>query len=231
MSITHNNLCIIPARGGSKRIPKKNIKDFFGKPIISYSIEAALDTGLFSEVMVSTDDEEIAAVAKLYGAEVPFFRSKKTADDFATLSDVIEEVKQSYLDKGKVFDNICCLLPTAPFVSSNLLRELYYLMVNQGFDSVRPIVRFGFPIQRALKKIGDRVEMFNPQFLRTRSQDLEPCYHDAGMFYWMTYKAGLTGESKGALEIPEKIAQDIDTLEDWDLAEIKFRYLLSKNEL
>src|SRR5690606_13938196 len=142
MSTTQNNLCIIPARGGSKRIPRKNIKDFLGKPIIAYSIEAALSSGLFSEVMVSTDDEEIAEVAKKYGAKVPFYRSEKTSDDFATLSDVVEEVKGFYLKQGRKFDNICCALATAPFINRQLINKVFVEMKEKDFDSIRPIIQF-----------------------------------------------------------------------------------------
>lgn len=227
MNISQNNLCIIPARGGSKRIPRKNIKDFLGKPIIAYSIEAAINSGLFSEVMVSTDDEEIANVARKYGAKVPFFRTEETSDDFATLSDVIEEVKEFYQEKGMRFDNICCVLATAPFVSIQLLQSLYDIMIDKNYDSIRPIVRFSFPIQRALKSVDGKIEMFNPQYLRTRSQDLEAAFHDAGMFYWMKFYDALQGDNKGGVEISEKIAQDIDTLDDWAIAEFKFKYLIS----
>jgi len=227
MNTSQSNLCIIPARGGSKRIPRKNIKDFLGKPIIAYSIEAALRSGLFSEVMVSTDDEEIANVARQYGAKVPFFRTEKTSDDFATLSDVIEEVKEFYQEKGMRFDNICCVLATAPFVSIQLLQSLYDIMIDKNYDSIRPIVRFSFPIQRALKSVDGKIEMFNPQYLRTRSQDLEAAFHDAGMFYWMKFDDALQGDNKGGVEISEKIAQDIDTLDDWAIAEFKFKYLIS----
>ena len=223
-----NNICIIPARGNSKRIPRKNIKDFLGKPIIAYSIEAAIQSGLFSTVMVSTDDHEIAEVAKEFGAEVPFLRSPVTSDDFSTLSDVIEEVKESYSQQQVEFDYICCVLATAPFVTPELLDQHYRLLIEKKYDSVRPVVRFSFPIQRAMRKNGDKVEMFNPQYLRTRSQDLEPAFHDAGMFYWMTYKSGLRGSNRGAIEVTESQAQDIDTVEDWELAQFKFIYLQNK---
>lgn len=224
-----NNLCIIPARGGSKRIPRKNIKEFLGSPIISYSIRAAINSNLFDEIIVSTDDKEIADVAIQFGAKVPFFRSETTSNDFATLSDVIEEVKSYYIGKKENFKNICCLLATAPFVSPELLTVHYEYMINNNCDSVRPIVKFGFPIQRALRNKGGKIEMFNPQYLKARSQDLEPAYHDAGMFYWMGFEKGLLGENKAGIEISEKFAQDIDTIEDWDLAEFKFKYLEKAN--
>lgn len=220
-----NNLCIIPARGGSKRIPRKNIKLFLGEPIIAYSIKAALDSKLFDEVVVSTDDKEIAEIATKYGATVPFMRTNATSNDFATLSDVIEEVKLFYLNKLISFKNICCLLATAPFVSPNLLKSHYEYMIDNNYDSVRPIVKFGYPIQRALRNNDGKIEMFNPEFFKTRSQDLEPAFHDAGMFYWMDFEKGLLGENKAGIEISEKLVQDIDTLDDWELAEFKFQYL------
>lgn len=225
MSTTRNNLCIIPARGGSKRIPRKNIKDFLGKPIIAYSIEAALESGLFTQVMVSTDDEEIAEVAKKYGAEVPFFRSKKTADDFATLADVVEEVKEFYLKQHREFDNICCVLATAPFINGELIHKVFMEMQERDFDSVRPVIRFSYPPQRGVKMEDGKISFFNPDFASTRSQDLEPVYYDAGMFYWMKFELGLKGINRGGFEISELEAHDIDTLEDWKIAEIKYTLL------
>ncbi|PKG43447.1 pseudaminic acid cytidylyltransferase [Psychroflexus sp. MES1-P1E] len=224
-----SNLCVIPARGGSKRIPRKNIKDFLGKPIIAYSIEAALSSGLFDEVMVSTDDEEIAAIAKEYGASIPFFRNKENANDFATLADVIDEVKIYYQEKGVDFDTVCCFLPTAPFVSANLLNKGFKLLKEQNVDSVKPIVRFSYPIQRSVK-INDvgLLDMFYPEHQKTRSQDLEPAYHDAGQFYWMTYETGLRGNKKYGFEISEQLVQDIDTDEDWKIAELKYRFNFDK---
>ncbi|MFG0590571.1 pseudaminic acid cytidylyltransferase [Myroides odoratimimus] len=224
-----SKLCIIPARGGSKRIPRKNIKNFLGKPIIAYSIEVALSSGLFDEVMVSTDDDEIADVAKKYGAKVPFFRSKDNSNDFATLSDVIDEVKIMYQGVGKEFDYICCILPTAPFVSTNLLKESFNKLVEtKQYDSIRPIVRFSYPIQRAFifENSTGLVEYMFPDFKKTRSQDLEEAYHDAGLFYWMKYKFGLNGDKRGGFIVSEKIVQDIDTLQDWEIAEMKYKILI-----
>lgn len=219
-----SNVAIIPARGGSKRIPRKNIRDFLGKPIIAYSIEAALKSGLFDEVMVSTDDEEIAEVARKYKATVPFMRSKETADDYATLSDVIEEVKETCQKREKTFDNICCILPTAPFVTVSLLKEGFSLLSQNNVDSVRPVVRFSYPIQRAIKMNNGLLEMFNPEHARTRSQDLETAFHDAGQFYWMKFSQGMKGEKKMGFEISEHLVQDIDTEDDWKMAELKYRY-------
>jgi pseudaminic acid cytidylyltransferase len=224
-----SNLAIIPARGGSKRIPRKNIRNFLGKPIIAYSIETALESGLFDEVMVSTDDEEIARVAEKYGAEVPFFRSAETANDHATLADVVEEVKHQYLGKEKSFEYICCILATAPFLNMEYLLKGYKLITDGDADTVRPVVQFPYPIQRALKLENGRVEMFNKEFARTRSQDLEPAYYDAGQFYWMKFDTGLNGPGKGGFEIPGQFVQDIDNEEDWKIAEIKYR-LIKKME-
>lgn len=220
------NLAIIPARGGSKRIPRKNIKNFFGKPIIAYSIELALNSGLFDEVMVSTDDEEIAEIAKQYGASIPFFRSQKTSDDFATLSDVIEEVKIEYFNINKHFDTICLILPTAPFISTADLFKSYELLNNDSVDSVRPIVKFHYPIQRAYRqKQSGLIEMIQTEYMHTRSQDLEPAFHDAGMFYTMKWDKGLVGNKKYAFEISGMKCHDIDTLEDWEIAEFKYQLL------
>jgi len=225
MNTTSRNLCIIPARGGSKRIPRKNIKCFLGKPIIAYSIELAKSSGMFDEIIVSTDDIEIASVSKDFGAQVPFLRSSRTADDFATLSDVVEEAKAFYQNKERRFDNICCILATAPFITRNLLVESYQLLKEGGFDSVRPVVKFSYPIQRALRVRDNRATMFDSDMYSVRSQDLEQAYHDAGLFYWMDYSKGLGGENKGAIEVSERNAQDIDTPEDWEFAELKYRLL------
>lgn len=219
-----SNLCIIPARGGSKRIPRKNIRDFLGKPIIAYSIETALASGLFDEVMVSTDDEEIAAVAREYGAEVPFMRSPDTADDFAGLGDVVDDVKAEYQRLNIRFDYICCLLPTAPMVTTQIIRKGFdELLKLSNADSVRPVVRFAYPIQRALKITNGKMSFFYPEHITTRSQDLEPTFHDAGLMYWMRFEIGLRGENKYAFEITSDLAHDIDTEEDWRLAELKYK--------
>lgn len=225
MSILRNNLCIIPARGGSKRIPRKNVKDFLGKPIIAYSIEVALQSNLFEEVMVSTDDQEIADIALKYGAKVPFFRSEETANDFAPLRAVINEVTDNYKNANKTFDQVCCILPTAPFVNTQILTEAYELMIDKKFDSIRPIVRFGYPIQRAVRCNDGKIEMIQPEHLLTRSQDLEETFHDAGLFYWMHFSKGLEGDNKGGFVVSEKVVQDIDTLEDWEIAETKYKIL------
>lgn len=228
------NLAIIPARGGSKRIPRKNIKPFLGKPIIAYSIEAAIKSNLFDEVMVSTDDVEIAKMAKQYGAKVPFLRSNDNANDFAVLADVVEEVVADYKKQGQNFNTICCILPTAPFVTTNKIKEAYSKLIQDDFDSVFPVLEFSFPIQRSLKINNNKIEMVWQKHLNTRSQDLEPRYHDSGQFYWVNLstflkeKKLLTANS-GAIVISELEAQDIDTNTDWVLAEIKYK-LLFNNE-
>lgn len=222
--IKMGNLAIIPARGGSKRILKKNIKDFLGKPIIAYSIETALKSRLFDEVMVSTDDEEIVEVARKYGANIPFMRSKENADDYATLAEVVEEVKNMYLDGHRKFEMICCILPTAPFITIQILEHSLKLLEENGVDSVRPVVRFSYPIQRAFRMKNGLLQMFQPEYAKTRSQDLEPAFHDAGQFYWMKFDEGMNGEKKMGFEVPEHLVQDIDTEDDWKIAELKYRY-------
>ncbi len=222
------NLAIIPARGGSKRIPKKNIKKFLGKPIIAYSIEVAKDIGLFDEIMVSTDSREIADISRNYGAQIPFFRTKETANDFAPLNEVVKEVLEKYHQQGKSFDFVCLILPTAPLISSTNLEKGYRLLKSSKFDSVRPIVRFGFPIQRAFKlDKANQVKPINPYDFMKRSQDLEPAYHDSGQFYWFRGDKDLS-TNKGAFEISEIEVQDIDNEIDWKLAELKHNLLFKK---
>lgn len=217
------NLCIIPARGGSKRIPRKNIRPFLGKPIIAYSIETALKSGLFEEVMVSTDDEEIASIARQYGATVPFMRSAENADDHATLADVVDEVLQHYRQN---FEYACCILPTAPLVQAGHLQQAYQKMIDNDLYSVRPVVAFSYPIQRALKMNTDEtVDWFYPEFARTRSQDLPAAYHDAGQFYWMHANRGLSPQKRGAIVLSETEVQDIDNEQDWKLAELKYQMI------
>jgi N-acylneuraminate cytidylyltransferase len=222
------NLCIIPARGGSKRIPRKNIKSFMGKPIMAYSIEAAKASGLFDEVMVSTDDEEFAEVARQYGASVPFLRSEKTSNDFAGTEDVMLEVLDEYKKLGKEFDNFCCLYSTAPFVTADRLKEAYKLL-NDDVDAAFTVVQYSYPIQRSLKKNSDNyVEMNFPQYADARSQDLEPIYHDAGQFYFVKTQSfrdefTLWCKRTAPLILSELEVQDLDTLTDWQLAEMKFK--------
>lgn len=226
-------LAMIPARGGSKRIPRKNIRLFADKPIIAYSIVAALESRLFDEVMVSTEDDEIAVIAEQWGAVVPFRRSAQNANDQASTVDVLLEVIAAYTQRGLHFDYGCCIYPTAPFVAPELLAQGWRILVEGGYDSVFPVLRFSYPIQRALKLEGDRVSMIWPENLLARSQDLQPAYHDAGQFYWVNvaaiqHKKRLWTDRSGALVIGELDAHDIDTLEDWTMAEFKYQYRMTR---
>ncbi len=228
-----NAVAIITARGGSKRIPKKNIKEFCGKPIIAYSIEAALQTGIFDEVMVSTDSEEIAEVSRKYGAAVPFMRSEDTSNDFATTADVIEEVLQDYKTLGKSFDWLACIYPTAPFITHDRLSEAMKTAQKSKADSVMTVVRFSFPPQRALVIRQGKLVYQYPENAMKRSQDLEPIYHDCGQFYFCKTEAFLSGHSLITancvpLILPEEEVQDIDNYSDWEIAESKMTALLKK---
>jgi pseudaminic acid cytidylyltransferase len=221
------NLCIIPARGGSKRIPHKNIKDFLGKPIIAYSIEAALKSGLFEEVMVSTDDKKIADIAIQYGAKVPFYRSEETSNDFASTRDVLEEVISRYEAKGKYFDNMCCIYATAPLIKSDDIINAYNQLKSSIFSSVYPVVPFSYTIWRCLDLNDDgSITRHWPEYENARSQDLKTEYHDSGTFYW--YKVDLW-KSKigktGGIVVDELVVQDIDNEIDWKLAELKYSML------
>lgn len=221
------NLCIIPARGGSKRIPRKNIKEFLGKPIIAYSIETALESGLFDEVMVSTDDLEIAKVAKKHGAKVPFMRSAETASDFATTADVLKEVIAKYKELGQEFENFCCFYATAPLVQSQDVVSAFERLQSSDFTCVYPVVKFSYPIWRCLDLADDgTMSRHWPEFENSRSQDLPKEYHDSGTFYWHKTKEWLAGNVKiGGIIIDEITVQDIDTETDWRLAEIKYNLL------
>jgi len=221
------NLCIIPARGGSKRIPRKNIKPFHGKPIIAYSIEAALKTCLFDEVMVSTDDEEIAEVAKQYGAKVPFMRSAETANDFAVTADVLKEVVGKYQSLGQEFDNFCCVYATAPLISPSDIQSAFQLLQQSNFTTVYPVVEFSYPIWRCLDMVEDgSMKRHWPEYENSRSQDLPKEYHDTGTFYWYKTKEWLAGNIiVGGIIVDETSIQDIDTETDWKLAEMKYKLL------
>jgi N-acylneuraminate cytidylyltransferase len=181
-------IAIIPARGGSKRIPRKNIKKFFGKPIIAYSIDAALGSGIFDEIMVSTDDKEIAQVAESYGAHVPFYRSDALSSDMAMTAPVLIEVLDKYEELGKCFDYVCCLYPCAPFITVDILKKSMELLTNSGVDAVVPVVKFSYPPQRGFVITDERLVMLYPENYNIRSQDFDPWYHDAGQFYCL--KAG-----------------------------------------
>jgi pseudaminic acid cytidylyltransferase len=226
------SVAIITARGGSKRIPRKNIRPFLGVPIIKYPIDSAFESGCFDEVMVSSDDAKIMELAKSFGAKVPFPRSDATADDRASLADVVAEVIACYEKIGRCYEYFCCLLPTAPFVTSQRLRESFSLLQETGADAVIPVVRFNYPIQRALRIENGHLRMACPENRNVRSQDLEPTYHDCGQFYWMKTSSFLTqrhffADKTVPMEISEWEAQDIDTEEDWTMAEIKYRILQS----
>lgn len=224
-------LAIIPARGGSKRIEHKNIKDFCGAPVIAYSIRAALRAGCFSRVLVSTDDAEIARVAVELGAEVPFMRSDKTSDDFATTADVINEVLDCLEVKGETYDAIACIYATAPFITPERLRDAVAMIERSEAQSVFTCVEYSYPIQRSLA-IGEdgRISMRYPEYAGSRSQDLPKTYHDAGQFYVSTVRSfrdcgSLWGPDTRPIVLPELEVQDLDTITDWKLAEMKFRLL------
>jgi N-acylneuraminate cytidylyltransferase len=224
------NICIIPARGGSKRIPKKNIKDFLGKPIMAYSIEMALESGLFDEVMVSTDDLEIAEIAKSSGASVPFIRSKEASDDYATTAAVIKEVVEMYRNIGEEFDSICCLYPTAVLANSADIRQGYELL--KDADMVLPVTEFSFPPLRSFRVNEEGLAEYRYlEHVNTRSQDLEPWYHDAGQWYWYqikTLEKELEFYERRVLKLSNIRVQDIDNIEDWKIAEIKYSFKNAK---
>ena len=218
-------LAIIPARGGSKRIPRKNIKNFHGKPIIAYSIEAALKSGLFDEVMVSTDDEEIKIISLELGAKVPFLRSENTSNDTATTLEVIREVLESYKKEDRTFDEVCCIYPTAPLMKSSHLTAGLDLLENE-IASVFPVVPFSFPILRSLKVDEDNFVSMNwPEYSHTRSQDLPAAYHDAGQWYWLRPELisnSLYSDNSKVIILSEMEVQDIDNESDWKMAEVKW---------
>ena len=225
-------VAIITARGGSKRIPRKNIKPFLGKPIIAYSIEAALKSNLFDEVMVSTDDEEIAEIAKRYGTNVPFMRSQETSDDQATTPDALIDVFSNYAKHNHHFDYACCLYPTAPFITFEKLIAAFDTLIENNFDSVFPVIKFSYPILRSLRIEHGKMHMNWPEYLNSRSQDLPDSFHDAGQFYFFKVESFLKDkklftENSGGIEISEMEGQDIDTEIDWKLAELKYELMRS----
>ena len=231
-----NAIAIITARGGSKRIPYKNIKNFYGKPIIAYSIQAALKSGLFEEVMVSTDDKKIAEMATFYGAKVPFYRSAKASDDYATTVDVLREVLNEYQKSGRTFDWMCCLYPTAPFVTAKKLQQAMAMMEAGKADALVPIVQFSYPPQRCFVMQNNKLAYKYLECVNTRSQDLEPLYHDAGQFYLAKVKTflksnSLVTDNTISYLLSEMEAQDIDTLEDWKIAEVKYRIMIENGNV
>lgn len=223
-------IAIITARGGSKRIPNKNIKLFLGKPIIEYSIETALQSGIFDEVMVSTDDEEIAQISRAAGASIPFYRSSESSGDFATTSDVILEVLKGYELLGHNPEYVCCIYPTAPFLTKEVLHIAMNDLKRLQADTVMPVVKYSFPPQRCVVMKEQKLEAKWPEYTNSRSQDLEPYYHDCGQFYCLNV-ASFRKEKKIMMEytVPfiqdEMKVQDIDTEEDWKIAELKYKVL------
>ena len=225
-----NAITIITARGGSKRIPGKNIKEFMGKPMLTYAIEAALEAGIFRAVMVSTDDEEIAQIARGAGASVPFMRSEAASGDFATTDDVLMEVLETYEKRGELFDYMACIYPTAPFVTAGKLQEAMNLLIEKDASGVMPVVRFSFPPQRGMAIREGKLAYCYPENAMKRSQDLEPMYHDSGQFYCYhveRYRACRGNLPDGYLPIivPETEVQDIDNPSDWELAEMKYQMM------
>lgn len=225
------NVAIIPARGGSKRIPRKNIKLFHGKPMIAYSIEAAIASGCFDKVIVSTDDQDIADVAKQYGAEIPFLRPAEISNDYATTMDVMAHAIAWCKKQGWNIEAVCCLYATAPFVSANSLRRGYKVLSEDKCEFVFTATTFSYPIQRAIK-LSERgeVTMFSPEYEQARSQDLVDAYHDAGQFYWgkvqaFTERKPVFSPHSKVILLPRIKVQDIDTPEDWDFAEALYALL------
>ena len=225
-------LCVITARGGSKRIPRKNVKRFMGKPMLAYAIEASVKSGLFDEVMVSTDDGEIAETARGFGAVVPFMRSEATSNDFATTRDVLYEVLSDYRRNGRGFDEFACVYPCVPFLTPEILVSAHAKFANSNADCLMPVVKFSFPIQRAMR-VGEAgfLEYREPESASKRSQDLEAMYHDVGMFYFYKTDAFMAGGDMTIMPyiMPEERIQDIDTMDDWHLAEMKYK-LLNEDE-
>lgn len=229
-------LAVIPARGGSKRIPRKNIKPFCGKPMLARSIEAALQSGCFDQVVVSTDDAEIADVSRQFGATVPFMRPQELSDDYVGTAPVVSHAIKWFIANGENPEYVCCIYATAPFVSADDINRGLELLVNNDCDFAFAVTSYAFPIQRAIRitEMG-RVEMFNPEHFNTRSQDLEEAYHDAGQFYWGRTSAwlehgALFGLNSLPVLLPRHRVQDIDTLEDWERAEWLFKAMQAQGE-
>lgn len=227
-------IAVIPARGGSKRIPQKNIRAFFGKPMIAWSIGVALESDLFDRVVVSTDDQEIAAIAESLGAHVPFVRPPELSDDYSGTSTVIAHAIEWFRQRGEDPDPVCCIYATAPFISSVDLHRGFKLLHESTADFAFTVTSYGYPIQRAIKLTGTGgMEMFEPRHFTTRSQDLEEAYHDAGQFYWgradaWCSGAPIFGPQSVPVVIPRSRVQDIDTPEDWQRAELMFSALKSR---
>ena len=225
------NLCVIPARGRSKRIHKKNIKQFCGKPLIVWSIEKAIESGCFDKIIVSTDDIEIANIAKNYGAEVPFIRPKELSDDYTSTNEVISHAIKFQIKNSKRPSIVCCIYPTAPFVQTKDIKHgLEILKINE-VDYVFSVTTFAYPIQRSFRMTkNQKIEMFWPEYLYSRSQDLEEAWHDAGQFYWGITDSWLEnkpiiGNNTKVIHLPRYRVQDIDTYEDWERAEWMFKVI------
>lgn len=228
------NIAVIPARGGSKRIPRKNIKLFCGKPILAYSILAAQKTRLFDRIIVSTDDREIADIALEWGADVPFMRPGHLSDDYATTIDVIKHALEWLNENDRGYDHACCIYATAPFVRVSDLKKGYDLLKDEDISFSFPVTTFPSSIFRALQLTPDkRLKMFQPEHLNTRTQDLPEAYHDVGQFYWgkasaFLKNASIFSEISSPVIIPRYLAQDIDTPEDWEQAELMYQALYAK---
>lgn len=230
-------LAIIPARGGSKRIPRKNLKLFAGNPVITYSVKAAIATGCFDKIIVSTDDYEIAELARAFGASTPFLRPSELADDHAVLIDVIRHAILWHQDRGEYVSEVCCIFATAPFVTSNTLLLGLDALHRSGKSYALSVTSFPFPVQRALRMLSDgSINAMHPEFMYTRSQDLEVSWHDAGQFCWGTSNAFLDrlpifSENTTAVAIPRHLVQDLDTMEDWQRAEFMYQVILQESDL
>ena len=223
------NVAIIPARGGSKRIPRKNIKEFCGKPMIAWSIEAALHSGCFDRIVVSTDDIEIAEVAHRFGAEVPFMRPAELSDDHTGTIPVIRHATEWFIEQGQQPEQACCIYATAPFISPEDIQRGLEILTDSGSDYAFSVTSYPFPIQRAIRMTPQgRVEMFQPEQFNSRSQDLEEAFHDAGQFYWGRTSSWLAEKKifspdASPVLLPRHQVQDIDTMEDWLRAELMFK--------
>lgn len=224
-----NVIAIIPARGGSKRIPMKNIRDFKGKPVIHYSIRSAISSNIFDKIIVSTDSDKIANISKKLGADIPFIRSKKNSDDFATTDDVIKEVLDFYSQKNEEFDYACCIYPVNPLIKSSNIIKGFEKIKKNNFDCVFSAVKYSYPIQRSFRiDSKDRIKMIEPNSYKTRSQDLKETFHDAGQFYWFKPKIFMENlrlwtNNTSVIKLNELEVHDIDNETDWKIAEIKFK--------
>ena len=233
--MTNSAIAIIPARGGSKRIPRKNIKDFYGKPLIAYTIEVALASKLFDKVMVTTDDEEIASIAKQYGAEVPFLRPKELSDDFIGTQDVIDHAVKYVEENGEKYEYVCTIYATAPLLQEKYLIDGFEKLKNSDAINAFSATSMPFPIQRTFKvNTNGRCEMFTPEHFMSRSQDLEEAYQDAGQFYWTKLDKKsekiMFADDSIPIILPRHLVQDIDTLEDWQRAEIMYRVIKEQEQ-